>query len=54
MILLVLGSESSQEDRSKDPEEVWRGLTEDAKKKFDEKWVEEEDVEDAVEWARSQ
>jgi hypothetical protein len=46
--------DSEAETGSEDPAEVWREATAETKRRFDEENVTEDEVEDAIEWARSQ
>jgi hypothetical protein len=52
IVLVALDSDHETETAS-DPDVVWRETTAETKRRFDEENVTEDDVEDAIEWARS-
>ena len=60
LLIIILASDSDAETESngvadsEDPEEVWHEATAETKRRFDDENVTEGDVEDAIEWARSQ
>lgn len=54
VIIALLLKSDDEDDREDDSDTVWADATSDVKQRFDEENVTDEDVEDAIEWARSQ
>lgn len=57
IILVALNSDSDDTlpaDDDADPEEVWKEVTAESKRRFDEEDITDSDIEDAIRWARSQ